>query len=99
MSYQLFHCHYLWYIALSIVQKYSKVADLLRNLYADILDNYQTEECSYQQHKTKIFDGMAPVNKLKTKRSNIKNCCQFANAFINMVMVEADNCDEIRVVF
>ena len=77
----------------------SKVADPLRNLYADIFDNYKTEECSYQQHKTKIFDGMVLVNKLKIKRSNIKNCCEYANAFINMVMDEADNCDEIRVVF
>ena len=42
---------------------------------------------------------MALVNKLKIKRSNIKNFCEFANAFINMVMDEADNCDEIRVVF
>lgn len=45
-----------------------------------------------------IFDGMAVVNRIKLGPV-VQNCQQFADAFLNIVLDEATNAAEIRIVF
>ena len=46
---------------------------------------------------TMVFDGMTIVNKSKLEPA-VQNCLQFAEAFIRIVLCEADDAFQIRVV-
>ena len=67
----------------------------IRKLYHDDLEDMLGDD--RRQRKVMIIDGMAIVNRINL--SKIKNCQEFAESFINIVLHEATGCDEIRVVF
>ena len=46
-----------------------------------------------------VFDGMALVNKIDTKKSKIKTCLEFSDHFIKIVKRELTGFNEVRVVF
>ena len=66
-------------------------------LYHDNLEDMLGDDRRHR--KVMIIDGIAVVNRINIKKSKIKNCQEFAESFINIVLHEATGCDEIRVVF
>ena len=65
----------------------------------------QTEDSTREQQqeefaipKVAIFDGMAVVNKIKLGPA-VQNCQQLAQAFMEIVLSQATNAAEIRIVF
>ena len=72
------------------------IAREIQEVYHDLEDMIGDDR---RQRKVMIIDGMAVVNRINIKKSKIKNCQEFAEPFINIVLHEATGCDEIRVVF
>jgi len=49
--------------------------------------------------KVIIIDGMAFVNSVDIKKSQIKNCRDFANCFLNIINAEIKECNEVQIIF
>ena len=54
---------------------------------------------SQDEKKVIIFDGMAVVNKIDIKKSQIKTCKDFADTFVSIIKHEAVGYQEVRLVF
>ena len=82
---------------LHLEKKKSVLADKLRLLQHDTCN-----ECFNVRNESKkviIIDGMAIVNKIDIKKSNIDNCLTFAINFVNIIQRLSSEFQEARVIF
>ena len=78
----------------------ANVADEIYNLQASVmLNDAILNGDSNEQSKVIIFDGMAIVNLIDTKKQKIKTCLEFAHAFVNIIIKESQGFSEVRVIF
>ena len=74
------------------------VASELRKFYTDE-NSFNESSNDPSEEKVFIFDSMVIVSKINIKKSKIKACADFVEVFVERILDESLEYDEVRVVF